>query len=141
MDFRKALNLKILALKVAGGPHRCPVVTIRDFFTGNTDAASIGCNLFESHPGLAKFHEVFVKVEQKPEVFAVRIFIYEIQPERPDFWPFADRAFVVTKASIPEVKKWFADLLPDDVYEEQSLELIGMPSVPHGYRILTVWWD
>ena len=56
MDYRRELieKLKRIGLPSHGTPP--PVVSLEDFFVGNEDYGSIGCNLTE-HPGPQFFFE------------------------------------------------------------------------------------
>src|SRR5579862_306607 len=67
MTPRQKLIAKIKAQPTAGYDKPFPVVSLEDFFTGNKDLGSIGCNI-EEHPGLRKFYAVLCAIRQRPEV-------------------------------------------------------------------------
>ena len=55
MDLKKraALINKIKSIALPETTDKTPVVSIEEFFEGNDDLGSIGCNLYE-HPGTDK---------------------------------------------------------------------------------------
>ena len=117
---------------------RC-LLTIAEFFDGNTHEGSIGCNL-EEVPPPATFRALFEQLASRPDVFHVRIEICMFDdPE----WPFSDTVWFMTSASVEEVRKWFPDhLAPDDV-------TLGWPEgvkyepyePPSGVDAIAAWWD
>jgi hypothetical protein len=90
-----------------------PLVTVEEFFLGNTEAGSIGCNL-SSAPSPERFHRLFAAIAQRPEVKDIRVQITMFDvPE----WPFSDTVYVMTSATPEEVASWFPeDLKPDETW-------------------------
>ena len=80
-----------------------PIVSVEDFFTGNTDESSIGCNLMK-HPGLQHFYEVLTMIRNKEEVQDVFVEIMEL--EEGSDWAFSERIYILTSASQGEVEEW-----------------------------------
>ena len=80
-----------LVTRLSGEPEP-RLVPIGEFFDGNDDVGSIGCNLLE-HPGVATFRDAFARVAARPDVEAVYAQIAELDPGD-DCWPFADTVFV-----------------------------------------------
>lgn len=76
---RKQLEEKIYA---QGYPDAktAPIVTLEDFFEGNNDESSIGCNLME-HPGVEKFYYVLLSIRNKDNVQDVLVEIMELEDD------------------------------------------------------------
>ncbi|MBX3409796.1 MAG: hypothetical protein KF859_07910 [Phycisphaeraceae bacterium] len=116
-----------------------PSVTIEEFFDGNDDLASIGCNLDE-HPGLAAFRDVCEKVRARPDVQDVRICIYETMEDAEDTWPYAEEILVITSADPDDVATWFESLDPSDIIENETPRPLT-PAPGAGMKAWLVWWD
>ena len=115
-----------------------PLLTIDEFFDGNLEVGSIGCNL-DSVPAPERFFELFRTIAKRPDVKDIRVQITAFDvPE----WPFSDTVFIMTSASPEEVVSWFpADLLPDETWEA-SLDRAYEPyQVPAGTQAIACWWD
>jgi hypothetical protein len=115
------------------------LVSRSQFFEGNDDLGSIGCNLM-NHPGVAAFDDAFLQIEKMDGVAGVYLAITEIVDSSYDIWPFCDTAWIVTRND-PSV---FADTLqplePDETgYSEETFR--NPPNIPNGYRLVQVWWD
>lgn len=95
-----------------------PVVTLEDFFEGNTDPESIAVNLPE-HPGLLHFYERLKRIRARPDVQAVLVNIYDLSPTvfGPDGWPYAENIHILTSADEGTIQSWAADLLSDGAGE------------------------
>jgi hypothetical protein len=135
MDTVKCAQLKeILAQQPAP-----PLVSIEQFFDGNDDLASIGCNLID-HPGMDVFRDTFDAIRRRPDVEAVYAQIAEIDPGE-GYWPFADTVFIVGALAVEEARRLFARLQPDQV-DRADPSLVPAPlAEKHGAPILVVWWD
>jgi hypothetical protein len=119
-DARRRLIEKALAMLEEGST--LSVVSLEDFFEGNTDEESIGVNLpKEKHIGLAGFQRTLTSIGERPDVQGVFLELTEIpDPDDEadaDIWPTACVAFVVTSASLGDVSEWFALLHPRDICE------------------------
>lgn len=76
-----------------------PLLTIDEFFVGNSAMGSIGCNIL-STPSPDRFFTVFQEISQRPEVKDIRVQITAFDlPE----WPFSDTVYIMTSASPEEV--------------------------------------
>ncbi len=113
---RKALIAKVRAW----GFGRCgppnPVVSLEDYFNGNDDEGSIGCNL-APHPGIQKFFETLMAIRVRPEVQDDLVEIREVEEDHPEMWPFADVVWILSSANVEEVSRWISVLQPDEVGE------------------------
>lgn len=116
-----------------------PIVSVEDFFIGNTDESSIGCNLME-HPGLQHFYEVLITIRIKEEVQNVFVEIMEL--EEGSDWAFSERIYVLTRADQGEVEEWIQSLYPSEIetgyqYGEPHVAPVLLP----GYQVYSIWWD
>jgi hypothetical protein len=131
---KRARLVKILSQQPAP-----PLVSIGQFFDGNDDLASIGCNLIE-HPGIEVFRDTFAGLVQRSDVEAVYAQIAELDPGD-DFWPFADTVFVVGTVAVDEVRRALARLQPDQIDPADPSSVPAMIAEKHNAPILVVWWD
>lgn len=154
---RKPNRKKLLALLRtleerygAEGDER-PVVTIEEFFPGNTVEQSIAANL-SPHPGLKTFREVLKRIRGKDTVQDVLIAISDspMPPETDDAefedddWPYSEEVYVLTSSSPAEVEKWAAKLRPDNVLLTQwfnNQPPKGAPELEPGMQLIRLWWD
>lgn len=116
-----------------------PLLTLSEFFDGNTLAGSIGCNL-EPMPTPAEFRALLEAIRARGEVADVRVQVTMF--DDPD-WPFSDTVWIITSSPPEDVRSWFPPrLAPDDLW-------VGFPSdhrfeeceTPGGYRAIGCWWD
>lgn len=122
--------------------HDNPTVSLEEFFTGNRDLGSIGCNL-NDHPGIETFHRVLKGIEGRPGVSGVYVRITDLEGD--DAWPFSDTVLINTSAGQAEVESWVRDLSPDVVgaMDDDGLSRLhaGTPRPKAGERMYVVWWD
>jgi len=124
-------------------------VSVAEFFNGNTDEQSIGVNLpKEEHIGLAGFRRTLEVIERRPDVQGVFLELTEIpevdEPEDDDLWPIACVAFIVTSATVDEVRTWVEQLRPRSVDEGWCVAAgvkvpIPQPELGPGMRPVRVW--
>ena len=142
---------KLVALiksqKEAVGDQTKPVVSLEEFFEGNDDYGSIGCNLdgpcVEPAPAVIGW-QAKVKAWLGPKLPATqpaptaphpgpqgfyqilkavreRDDVQEVLVEIDDYegldWPFSEVVYVLTSAFVQEVEGWVKDLFPDEVAE------------------------
>ena len=116
-----------------------PLLTLEEFFEGNDDYGSIGCNLPGNvYPG--EFYEVFKRIRERPEVADVLV---EIRSwDDPEDWPFSDAIWVITSLAKQDIQQYLGKRLHADAIQVRwpnyPIESIG---VPPGMRPLGVWWD
>ena len=119
-------------------PHEI-IVPIEEFFDGNDDAGSIGCNLSD-HPGIDAFREQLTGLVSRPDVEAVYARISELNPGD-DSWPFTDTVFVVGSISSEILRELVEPLQPDEIGEASQF---GVPSIitqQHKAPSQAIWWD
>ncbi|UWG96253.1 hypothetical protein LPY66_15355 [Dehalobacter sp. DCM] len=136
---RDDLIRKINTQKLIPEPsHSLPVVSLEDFFEGNTDESSIGCNLLD-HPGIEKFYSVLMTLRDKDCVQDILVEIYEVEE---DYWPFSERVYILSNLSIEEVSNFISDLQPSDIGEGYQFgEPKVAPLLKEGFSVFSVWWD
>jgi hypothetical protein len=117
-----------------------PIVSLEDFFEGNEDLGSIGCNLVE-HPGTDGFYRTLRDVRSRPDVQDVLVEIYEVM-EGEDEWPFSERVYVLTSATPDDLRGWLTALDPSEIEEGwASAAPSASPALEPGMRVLSAWWD
>lgn len=124
---------------IADGRHPGPTVSLEDFFEGNDDVGSIGCNLSE-HPGVDRFYRIFQGIRSRSDVQDVLVEIRDLVDEHS--WPFTDTIFVLTSMDQQEMEKLVAELNPDEVGQfPQTAIPTDLPALKNGMKVLGVWWD
>jgi hypothetical protein len=121
-------------------PQPCPILSLEDFFEGNNDLGSIGCNL-TPHPGIKIFYSVLKQIRERSNVQTVLIEISQGEYQYSD-WVFSESLYVITSASKQEVEDWLKPLQPDEVGEGWSAgKPSAAPEVKEGMKIYWAWWD
>ncbi|EEF62114.1 hypothetical protein [Pedosphaera parvula] len=115
------------------------LVTRQEFFDGNDDDGSIGCNLIE-HPGIATFDAAFRQVEEMDRVAGVYLAITEIDETYDGIWPFTDTALIVTRLPAAVFEPLFRPLQPDEIASSDE-SFANPPEIPAGYQLIRAWWD
>ena len=115
------------------------LVPIEQFFDGNDDAGSIGCNLLP-HPGVDVFRETLAGLLRRPDVLAVYAQITERDPGAGS-WPFTDTVLVMGGISTAELRKAVHALRPDEVGTAEELGISPSVARGHGSPVLAAWWD
>ena len=136
---RKQLVEKLKSRSIPLGQYPGPTVWLEDFFEGNDDMGSIGCNLSE-HPGVNRFYRVFERIRSCSDVQDVLVEVKDLVDE--DSWPFTDTVFVLTSMDQFELGKLVAELDPDEVgpFPLDSTPS-DLPTLKTGMKVLGVWWD
>lgn len=118
-----------------------PVVSLEDFFEGNDDYGSIGCNLpIGDHPGPNGFYSLLKAVRDKAEVQDVLVEIDEVED---DTWPFSERVYIITSAAQSKVAEWLKPLSPDEVDEgiQWDRPAGAFPALLPEVEVYAAWWD
>ena len=141
MDLRAELIKKIQAQELQSSVGALPVVSLEDFFVGNSDYGSIGCNLPNS-PGPQGFFKTLKNVRDNDSVQDILVEVDEVVEDDPETWPFSDRVYVLSAALLDEVRSWLAPLEPDEVSEgwENGVPLVA-PLLKPGVKVYAAWWD
>jgi hypothetical protein len=137
---RAQLVEKIKAIQPEIGRGPGPVVSLQEFFEGNDDIGSIGCNLNAS-PGPQCFYAVFKAVEERADVQGIFVEIRDLMDDGAS-WPFADTVFILGKIPQSELKRLLADLQPDEVgpFPAETIPR-NLPALQPGMMVLGAWWD
>ena len=125
-----------------------PLITLEDFFEGNRDQGSIGCNLWP-HPGIDSFFRILRDIRGWEDVQDVLVGISDLNeqttPEKTAElaeWPFSDVVYLATRASIASIESLLSELEPDDVFSPEGTPYQrNFPALKEGYRLLAAWWD
>jgi hypothetical protein len=121
-----------------GFPKNEVFVSVKDFFDGNEDPASIGIGIFPDPPPLKEFYKVLTEVKNAPDTKEVLIRIADIEGVD---WFYSDVVYVFGEYDIDEVRRLFKPLKPDEIYEGL---MHGMPPNVSGLndnKAYSVWWD
>jgi hypothetical protein len=117
------------------------LVTLEEFFVGNDDFGSIGCNLTPML-GPQFFFEKLKSIRSQPRVQDVLVEVTEVEEEDPAMWPFADRVYVYTDATAEDVAHWTMALQPNAIDEGFAHGKHDCaPELMPGYKCYGVWWD
>lgn len=124
------------------GVRKTVLVTPREFFEGNDDLGSIGCNLYE-HPGINTFRAVLEELEARDSVAGIHLVITDLEEDDPGVWPFSDTVYFVTTAPPEEIAEALELLSPDEVglINLDYAEFANPPAIPAGYHLVLAWWD
>jgi hypothetical protein len=145
MNTREQLLAKIQA-QVRLDPTTPPVVTLDDYFHGNSDEGCIAPNqVGYGRPSLADFYAQFKQIQQRPNVQAVLVGIHGDWTEAltdPGIWPAAENMHIYTTVSAAEVEEWISGLASDGAGEGWPYGMHpAAPRLNPGYQVITVYWD
>ncbi len=143
MDSAKRGGL-IKRIKMRGLPspdRPLPLVAIEEFFVGNGDYGSIGCNLVPML-GPQFFFEELKLIRSRPNVQNLLVEGSEVEEEDLAAWPFADRVYIFTDGKLDDVARWTLPLQADLVEEGfGNGKPEGAPELKPGYKCYSIWWD
>ena len=115
------------------------VVSLDEFFDGNHDYGSIGCNLSD-HPGPQAFRVTLQKLREHRDVQDVLIELHGFEDESSS--PFSEVVYIITSLPVEAVADQVANLQPDEVGEGfYTTEPEGLPHLRPGFRVVRLWWD
>lgn len=136
-----ALIERIMKLGLPSLDRPLPLVTLEEFFLGNDDYGSIGCNLTPML-GPQFFYDILKSIRSKPNVQDVLVEVIEVEEGDSTTWPFSDRVYIFTDANSQDVASWTAALRPDAIEEGfASGRPPYAPDLKAGYRCFNAWWD
>jgi len=140
ITFKESTPEEFMALaNVAPSPR--PIVSLEDFFEGNNDLGSIGCNLIE-HPGIETFYKVLKDIRERDDVQDVIIEISQIEETDETMWPFSETVYILTSADIGKVKEWMKPLKADEFFEGWfGGKASAAPELQAGIKVYGAWWD
>lgn len=118
-----------------------PLLTLEEFFEGNDEVGSIGCNLDEfPHP--SEFRELLTEIEKRDDVSDIRIQITCVDSPGEE-WPFSDVIWIMTSADSDKVRTWFPDrLVPDETWTgwTAGIKFENVELKSH-HQPVAVWYD
>jgi hypothetical protein len=116
-----------------------PIVSLEEFFTGNEDLGSIGCNLTR-HPGMQAFYRELRAIRERSNVQDVFVAIHELDQDT--VWPYSECIYILTSAPTEEVAMWMEKLQPSEVSEGWLYKQPpNAPPLKDGMRVVSCWWD
>ncbi len=116
-----------------------PLLTLSEFFDGNTVVGSICCNL-DPTPEPTEVGQVLSAIAARPEVADVRV---QVSAFDDPAWPFSDTVWVITSAPVATVAAWFPKRLRPDELTVGWQEGVRYESVtvPIGMNAVACFWD
>ncbi|WOO87200.1 hypothetical protein RZE82_08785 [Mollicutes bacterium LVI A0039] len=106
-------NKLVKVIEELSTPDNYITVDVDEFFDGNNDLGSIGCNLYPVHPGLEVFYNTLKKLESHDDVDNFQVVICDVDEGS---WPYSELIYVYTKLDIEQVTQIVAHLEPDDIW-------------------------
>ena len=145
MNYRQVLLEKLKSFDFGRHGQAQPVVSLEEFFVGNEDEGSIGCNLDE-HPGLPFFFETLQNIRSRADVQDVLVEITtidELTNPGSETWAFSDHVYIITSASREEVAQWMKPLMPGDIENGWTIgkSHVTAPGILEGNKVYVAWWD
>jgi|SRR5215471_16101974 len=117
-----------------------PLLTLEEFFEGNSDHGSIGYNFYPDQPTPEEFYELFRTIRSRPSVADVRVEV--AQHDDRESWPTTDTIWVVTSSTEAELRAWLGDrFAPDEVLTDFAKREAEPLPIPPGMVAFGVWWD
>jgi len=141
-DHRNVLIERISRLGDVNDPETpVPLVTLEEFFEGNDDFGSIGCNFYPDQPAPAEFYAFFRAIRARPSVAEVRVQV--TQHDDPKGWPFSDTIWIITSESPQTVAAWLGErFAADEIFAGLHTDRPYEPiPIPDGMSAVGVWWD
>ncbi|MEM9969861.1 MAG: hypothetical protein AAF762_02000 [Pseudomonadota bacterium] len=141
---REVSNEKLSALLARLGPEfssqgytsgAMPLVTLDEFFDGNSDDGSIQAAPVDVARGALR------DIRNRTDVADVRLGI--TQWEGPSTWPLAEYIYVVTSAGLSDVKNWLkeANIWVSELSDKEDHFPREELDVPPGHRVVWAWID
>jgi hypothetical protein len=132
-------SLKAALIERHASEGEYPMIPIAEFFHGNDDLGSIGCNLLE-HPGIEKFRDILLKLSDHSDVEAIFAQISELDPGA-DSWPFTDTLWIVGNISAEILEAELKPLEPDEIGQAKDFGAKAEFLQRYNNRVLAAWWD
>jgi hypothetical protein len=117
---------------------RTPLLSLAQFFDGNEDVGSLGCNLDE-HPGLEKLRSKLQTIADNDQVEGIWFQISDSGRDNP--WPFCDTVWVATSVDEATLAEWVVGLDASAIIEPHRQNGAHWIQPPEGMRLKGIWWD
>ncbi|WP_122187824.1 hypothetical protein [Nocardia stercoris] len=131
----------------AGHDYRYPLVTIAEFFEGNTFEDSIAPNQYgEGRPDLAEIAARLTVLDADPAVAWIRVQLHEEMFDHDHDGIAAESVAICTSlpSSVIDGRLDVGELHAEPVWEGWSYDedaYCDIPAIPDGHRVLTLVWD
>lgn len=136
MDKKTSLIRKIESL---GFPDKEIVVTLDDFFKGNSDPGSIGPNIYPNQPSPKEFYNRLNDLKGSDHVVDILVRISDIEDSD---WPYTDTVYIITSLTKEDLTRELKELHPDEIYDDWMYgKPVNAPTVKEGMKVYSVWWD
>jgi hypothetical protein len=135
MNKRSSLLAKIMK---AGFSKNEVFVSVAEFFDGNDDAGSIGCNIYPYPPSLKQFFETLSAIKALDKTHDLLVRIADIDDGE---WFYTDAIYLFGEYDLEEVKQLFAVLKPDEVNEGLMYGMPGNYINQSDVKAYSIWWD
>lgn len=116
-------------------------IPIDEFFDGNDDSGSIGCNL-DDHPGIETFSKYVLSLKNLEGVKEIFVLVSELDPGEEN-WPFTDTLCIVGDIDPKVVEKTLSPIQPNEVYRVGFFSPSHLKSIAKSKDapLVVVWWD
>ncbi|MFC5452238.1 hypothetical protein [Paenibacillus aestuarii] len=138
MNYQKALLEKVK--NIGFNDPVGPLITINEFFSGNTDDFSIAANI-DNHPTVDEFQKDLNEIQLDNGIENILIEITDIDENQ---WPYSERIYIIGTIEKNELIMKLDVLEPTEVEEENSFvqstkSKFNLQS--NNSKIYSVWWD
>jgi hypothetical protein len=145
MDHRKALLEKIKKLDAIDAEHD-PVVTLDDYFVGNTQESSIAPNDWGyGRPSITDIYARFKAIAARSDVQGVFVGLHGEWTEAledDELWPAAENIHIFSSAPQEVADQWIEGLSSDGIWPGWPYGKHAAAPVPdEGFHVYTVYWD
>jgi hypothetical protein len=113
------------------------LVSVAEFFDGNDDLGSIGCNLAE-HPSLAHFKNTLESIKNRNDVDEIWLQIYDLEEGE---WPFSENVLIFGNVSELEIQQLSESLQPSEISKLNMEWVPSRATYLAGRKYLNLWWD
>ena len=123
-----------------------PIVSLDEYFVGNTDEECIAWNqIGYGRPSVGNLYERFKEIQQKSEVQIVLVglhFDWTESFKNENMWPVAENIHIYTSASLNTVVNWIDGLEADCIIEGWTYGKHPTAPVQRlGFAIYSICWD
>lgn len=132
---REKLVKSIYELGFNNQGHTIVAVTLNEFFDGNEDEASLGCNLVP-HPSLEALYYHLQRFSNEHEV-EVYVEIHEVDESDDERWPYSERVYLIGDVDTDTLKELSANVFASQVEKLGDVEING--EIYNDVNAL--WWD
>ncbi|MCL2109252.1 MAG: hypothetical protein FWH20_07905 [Oscillospiraceae bacterium] len=129
------------------GSERLPMLTLSEFFSGNSDEESLAPNQWgDGRPPLAEIWACMREVEARPDVAWVGVVLHPDTNISEAVCEIAADTIAICTTAKPKDLESMIDcerLCADGVIVDKVSPkyVLGIPDIPKGYKVLQVVWD